>query len=142
MLPFAIDVAVGLFGFVAIVFKLWQELALGLLSPSDEAEVMAVIEIPSASDGGAQPVAVVIVEIGDGTIEVVVHLLLADEVRLEPLVGQPIFHQLVLIAILLIVALSFGIVEGGMEVEEVAETLSDDELIVLLMVIVGLVLII
>ena len=87
---------------------------------------------------------IVVDERGDSTIEVVIHLLLSDEVAYGPchLRIQLIFEQGALTLVLLVVALSLGIVQGSVQAQYLSQTLVPDKLIVLLVVVVRLVVVV
>ena len=124
----AIDVEVGLLGVVVIVFVVRQQRVDGTLYPLDQSEVVAVVFVPAATQSSLQVALVVILNGGYDTIEVVVHLFLTYQVARSPghLVVQAVFKQGTLALVLLIVTLSLGIVQCGVEAQHVAETLVPD----------------
>ena len=175
----AVDIEVALPSLVAIVLKVWihstcrsvglrdgavgilQFVAVGILVyiiwcsrfPDDLTEVLAVVTVPSCAERSLQIFFVVVVDAGDSTVEVIVHLLLAYEVTHDVGVvrcavaddevvlvvcGQSVVGPSLSVLILLVIALTLGIVQGGVDAPLVAEQLVDDELVVLLMVVVGL----
>ena len=175
----AVDVEVALPCFVAVILKvgihrgcglirschcavgILQLVAVGILIyiircsrfPDDLAEVLAVVAVPSCTKCCLQVLLVVVVNAGDGSVEVIVHLLLAYEVTHDVgvvrvavadddvalVVGsQSVVGPSLTVLILLVVALALGVVQGSVEAPLVAEQLVEDELIVLLMVVVGL----
>ena len=138
----AIDVEVCFPCGVAVVLEAWEHLLLWLLYPIDETEVVAVIFVPATTESSLEALVVVVVDRCDGAIEVVVHLLLPYEVSLELHVRETILLKVLVHLVLLVVALSLGVVECHVEVQVRIEYLVPDELVVLLMVVVGLVVVV
>ena len=139
-----IHVEVCLLGIVVIVFVVWQQSVDGTLDPLDQSEVIAIVFVPAATQSSLQVALVVILNGGYDTIEVIVHLLLAYQVARGPShrIVQVILKQGTLALVLLIVALSLGVVQCCIETQYVVEALIPDELIVLLVVVVRLVVVI
>ena len=112
----------------------------GLLHPGDVAEVSAVVAVPAAAEGGLQVAFVVVDDRGHGAVEIVVHPLLAYQVALGPCLClvQVVLEERALSLVLFVVAVAFGVVEGCVEAQLLAQALVPDELVVLLVVVVGL----
>ena len=136
----AVDVEVGLPRVVVVVLVVGGKVVDGLLHPRHVAEVAAVVAVPAAAEGGLQAALVVVDERGHGAVEVVVHPLLAYQVALGPglLVVQVVLEERALGLVLLIIAHALGVVQGGVEAQLAAHVLVPDELVVLLVVVVGL----
>ena len=79
---------------------------------------------------------------GDGTIEVVAHLLATDEVVLQFGCVQTILGIVFMALILFVVTIATGIVERSIEVPKSGEALVPDELIVLRVIVISLVVIV
>ena len=123
----AIDVPVGLLGIVTIILVVGQQFETfwHLLHPFHESEVIAVILIPSATQDSLDVIVVVIDQRGHKGVEVVVHLLLADQValhlriapslRIEPRTIGQILYQLATCLVLLVVAVSLRVMSSHVQ---------------------------
>ena len=81
---FAVDVEVSLLGILVVIGAVGHQVVDGVLHPLDDSKVVAVILVPATAERSLQVLAVVVVQRGHNTIEVVVHLLLAHQVALGP----------------------------------------------------------
>ena len=140
----AIDVEVRLFRLVIIVFVVRHQHVNRTLDPFDQSEVVAFVFVPAAPNGSLQVLLVVIDDGGHSTVEVVVHLLLAHQVALGPSHSfvQVVLEQGTLALVLLVVALSLGVVQCCIEAQLVVQPLVPYQLVVLLVVVVRLVVIV
>ena len=139
----AIDVAIVFLGVVVVI----EEVGLDehVLSPNDLAEVVAIVFVPTPTQGCLQPSFVVEVERGDESVEVVVHLLLVDEVAFGAVVTWFVDVEEVKLfvgLVLLVIAIALGQMQTHVEREHRADVLVPQQLVVLLMVVVRLVLVI
>ena len=146
----AIHVPVSLLGVVAIVFEVGQQLhSLGhVFHPLHQSEVVAAVLVPAPTKGRFYILMIVIHQRGHEGIEVVVHLLLADEVALQlrilikPHAVRQILHQFTACLILFVIALTLGIMACHVQVQVAREALVPQQLVVLLVVVIRLTVII
>ena len=106
------------------------------------------ILVPASTNGSLKSLAIVEVKRGNGTIEVVIHLLLVYQCAYScPVSGDSIFSQcLVIIAIviliLLVIALALGVVKGYVHCQSLRQELVPEQLVMLLMVVICLIVIV
>ena len=140
---FAIDIEVGLLGIVAIVLKVIVASDVTVyLVPKHISPVVTIIFVPTTTNVCGEILLVVVVDRGDSTIEVVAHLLAADEVILQLGCVQTILGIVFMALILFVVTIATGIVERSIEVPKIGEALVPDELIVLRVIVISLVVIV
>ena len=153
----AVNVEVGFAGVVAVILEIWRERCRRRhsghdtgLCPHDMSELASVVSVPSATEGGLQVAPVVVVGRRHHAEEVVVHLLLVHEVLLHVVCGahaealpRRAVELLCGLALeLLVVALTLGVVQAYVGTKQPPQPLVPEQLVVLLVVVVGLVLII
>ena len=141
---FQVEVTVILGGIVAVVVFVGVEVADVVLHPQHFAEVVAVIAVQPAAEGYVKAVTLII-NGEDTAAEAVVHCFFADKVALVYgftvvfVRKQAVFHQLASVFVLLIVAVSFGVVQTCVYIPGGSEVVVEKQLIILLYVIVSLV---
>ena len=128
----AIDVEVGLLGIVAIVFEVIVAGNVAVyLVPKHISPVVTIIFVPTTTNVGGEVLLVVVVDRSDGAIEVVAHLLAADEIILQFGCVQTILGIVFMALILFVVTIATCIVERSIEVPKIGESLVPNQLIVL-----------
>ena len=152
VVDFAINVPVSLLGVVAIILEirlkiiaLWK-----VLHPLYESEVVAIVLVPTTSKYSLYVCMIVIYDRSHKSIEIVVHLLLANQIallkKIIPL--KPSFWCWQIVSkrtsglILLVVALALGIVACHIKIQHTRQMLIPYQLIVLLMVVISLTIVI
>ena len=139
----AIDIEVGLLGIVAIVFEVIVAGDVTVyLVPKHISPVVTIIFVPTTTNVCGEILLVVVVDRGDGTIEVVAHLLATDEIILQFGCVQTILGIVFMVLVFLVVTIATGIVERSIEVPKIGEALVPDELIVLRVIVICLVVIV
>ena len=135
-LPFGlcVNVEVGFPGAVSVVFMADGQIVERLLHPEHLAKVVADVLVPSAAEDSLEAAVGMVVERGDGAIEIVLHFLLAHEVGLELLRGEAVVLQVLIALVLFVVTITACPVQGYVEVERRQEALRPKQLIVLLVI--------
>ena len=128
----AIDVEIGLLGIVAIVLEVIVASDISVyLVPENISPVVAVILVPASSEVCCEVLLVVVVDRSDCAIEVIAHLLAADEIILQFGCVQTILGIVFMALVFLVVTIATCIVERSIEVPEIGEALVPNQLIVL-----------
>ena len=128
----AIDVEIGLLGIVAIVLEVIVTSDISVyLVPENISPVVAIILVPASTEVCCEVLLVVVVDRSDCAIEVIAHLLAADEIILQFGRVQTILGIVFMALVFLVVTIATGIVERSIEVPEIGESLVPNQLIVL-----------
>ena len=134
-----IEVSILLRTGVAIVVLVGIQVAHIILYPKDASEVVAFVSIPSATQRSIDTL-VTIGQREDATVEIVIHRLLTHQICIISF--QTIFGQPTVGFILLVVSITFGVVQPYVHVPIVVEIMVQQQPCVLLHIIVGLVVVI